>query len=97
MHARVVTGQYQQGTLAEAARMYRDLYLPAAEQQQGFKGALFLTDPNTHNAMSISLWETEADMKASETNGFLQEQLANFAHMFAGPLAQESYEVSVHA
>lgn len=97
MYARVVTGQFQPGTFEEATRMYRDSYLPAAEQQQGFKGALFLTDQATGNAMSITLWETEANMKASQDNGFLQEQLAKFAHLFASSLHQESYEVGIQA
>ena len=69
MHARVVTGQYQQGTLEEAAHMYRDLYLPAAEQQQGFKGALFLTDPNTHWNWFAAI---EVPAPAPETPGSTQ-------------------------
>jgi hypothetical protein len=96
MYARVLKGQYKPGTFEEATRLYRDSYVPAAQQQQGFKGTLFLTDPTTGAAMTVGLWETEADMKANEANGFLQEQLAKFADLFAGPpTLQESYEVSV--
>jgi len=44
MYARVLKVQYKPGTIEEAARLYRDSYVPAAHQQQGFKGTLFLTD-----------------------------------------------------
>lgn len=98
MYARVLKVQYKPGTIAEAAHLYRDSYVPAAHQQQGFKGTLFLTDPTTGAAMTVSLWETEADMKATEASGFLREQLAKFADFFVGPpILQESYEVNVQA
>jgi len=48
--------------------------------------------------MTVSLWETEADMKATEASGFLREQLAKFTDFFVGPPSlQESYEVNVQA
>ncbi len=75
--------------------MYRDSVIPAAKQQQGFKGTFLLTDPNTGKGVSISLWETEADMRAGETSGYYQEQIAKFAQIFAGPPTREGYEVSV--
>jgi heme-degrading monooxygenase HmoA len=42
--------------------------VPAAQQQKGFKGGFLLSDPNTGKGVSIALWETENDMKASETS-----------------------------
>jgi heme-degrading monooxygenase HmoA len=95
MYARVTTTQMQPGKTEEAIRIYRDSVVPAAKQQQGFKGAFLLTDPNTGKGVSISLWETEADMRAGETSGYYQEQIAKFAQVFAGPPTREGYEVSV--
>lgn len=95
MNARVVTAQFQPGKIDEAVRIFRDSAMPAAKQQQGFKGALLLTDPNTGKGISITLWETEADLKATETSGFFQEQITKFAQVFAGPPTREGYEVSV--
>lgn len=95
MYARVVTSQLQPGKIDEGVRLYRDSVIPAANQQQGFKGAFLLTDPNTGKGVSISLWETEADMRAGETSGYYQEQIAKFAQVFAGPPTREGYEVSV--
>lgn len=95
MHARVVTVQIQPGKTDEAISIYRDSVVPVGKQQKGFKGALLLADSNTSKAISVTLWETEADMKAGETSGYYQEQIAKFAGVFAGPPVGEHYEVSV--
>lgn len=95
MHARVVTVQIQPDKTDEAISIYRDSVVPAGKQQKGFKGALLLADPNTGKAISVTLWETEADMKAGETSGYYQEQIAKFAGVFARPPVREHYDVSV--
>ena len=95
MHARVVTVQVQPGKIEETIRIYRDSVAPAAKQQKGFKGALLLTDPNTGKGISVTLWETEADLKAGEASGYYQEQIAKFGAVFAAPPAREAYEVSL--
>lgn len=95
MKARVVNVQVQPGKTAEAVNIYRDSMVPAGKKQKGFKGAFLLTDPNTGKGLSITLWETEADMKAGETSGYYQEQIAKFAAVFGAPPAREHYDVSV--
>ena len=95
MHARVVTFQLHPGKTEEAVRIYRDSIVPAAKQQPGFKGARLLTDSNTGKGISISLWETEADLKAGETSGYYQEQIAKLGQVLAFSPTRESYEVSI--
>jgi heme-degrading monooxygenase HmoA len=95
MYARVTTVQIQPGKMEETIRIYRDSVVPAAKQQQGYKGVLMLADPNTGKGVSITLWETEAEMRAGEASSFYQEQLAKFASVFAAPPTRENYEVSV--
>ena len=95
MHARVVLTQLQPGKTDESIRIYRDSVVPAAKKQKGFKGGLLLTDRNTGKGISVSLWDTEADMKASETSGYYQQQIGKFAGILAGPPVRETYEVSV--
>ena len=95
MYSRVVTIQVQPGKTEEAVRIYRDSVIPAAKQQQGFKGALLLTDSNTGKAYSITRWETEADMKAGEASGYYQEQIAKFGHILTSTPTIEGFEVSV--
>ncbi len=97
MYARVVTVQVQAGKMDEMLSIFRDSVVPAAKEQTGFKGIFALTDTDTNKAISIALWETEADMKAGEASGYLNEQIATLAHTFAGAPTTERYEVSVQA
>ena len=68
MHARVISVQLRPGTADEASRIYRESVLPAARRQPGFQRALFLVDPITERAVSVTQWATEADLAASETS-----------------------------
>lgn len=97
MYARVGTAQDQPGKMDDAIRIYRDSVVPAQKQQKGFKGSLFLTDRHTGRSISISLWETEADLEASMNNGFYQEQVAKFAQDFEAKPVWEEFDVSVQA
>ena len=95
MHARIVSGQFQPDKMDEAVSIYENSIAPAAKEQQGNKGACLLTDSKTGKFVSISLWETEADMTASEESGYLKEQMAKAAPTFTGPPTSEHFEVSV--
>ena len=95
MQARVVNVQIQPSKKDEAIALYRDSVLPAARQQRGYKSALLLTDPKGGKSISITLWETEADMNTGEASGYLQQQLAKFGAMFTAPPVTEHYEVGV--
>ena len=76
MHARVTHVQVQPGKMNETIAIFRDSVVPAASQQQGSRGAILLTDPNTNKAIAVALWDTEADAATVITSGWYQEQLA---------------------
>ncbi len=76
MYARVVRFQIQPGKTNEAVSIYRDSVVPAVKKTKGFKSVLVLTDPNTGKGLSVTVWETEADMTAGETNGYYRESFA---------------------
>ena len=94
MYARVTTVQVSPDRVDEAIRLWRDSVMPAAKQQKGFKSGRLLVDRKTGKAISVGLWETEADIQATgEGSAYLQEQLAKFASLFTAPPAVEHYEV----
>ena len=95
MVARVVMVQIQPGKTGEAIDIYQDSVVPAAKQQQGVRGALLLTDPETDTGISVTLWERETDMIAGETSGYYQEQITKFRTVFGAPPMREHYEVNV--
>jgi heme-degrading monooxygenase HmoA len=78
----------------EAIQLFNNSVVPAAKQQQGFKGVLQLIDRDSGRGIWISLWETEADLLASETNNFYQEQLTKFRFLLAATPTRHVYEVT---
>ena len=95
MYAGVVVVQILPGKMDEAIGVFRDSVVPAAKEQKGHKGHYLLSDRKSGKSISISLWETEADMTATKTSGHYQQQLAKFKDIFAAPPVREDYEVSV--
>jgi heme-degrading monooxygenase HmoA len=66
MYARVSTFQGRPDQTAEGIRVAREQILPAARLQDGFRGIYLLFDRESGRSLSITLWETEEDMKMSE-------------------------------
>ena len=97
MHARVVSMETLPMNVGEAVRIYQELVIPAAKEEQGFKGALMLTDSDTGEGVSISLWESEEDMHASEARGLYPRKLDELDALFISTPVRKHYEVSVQA
>jgi heme-degrading monooxygenase HmoA len=66
MFARVSAFQGPPDQTVEGIRVAREQILPAARLQDGFKGIYLLFDRESGKSLSITLWETEEDMNASE-------------------------------
>jgi quinol monooxygenase YgiN len=94
MNAKVVTFHVKPGKQGEVVRLFDEFIIPGAKKQKGFKGGILLTDPDTGKATSIALWETEADIKASEAGGYYKEWVAKLSDALASPPVREIYEVS---
>ena len=94
MYARVTTFHVQPGKMDEANQISNESIMPAIRQQAGLKGFFGLQDRGTGKAMLITLFETEADMKAGANSGFIQQQAAKIAHLLAGTPVVEFYEVA---
>lgn len=96
MYARVSTSTIQPGKIDEQGKMYQDNVLPEVLKLKGFKGVLRLANRETNKVMTIALWDTEADMKASESSGFYSRVVSNARN--SGLLGQHSmdrYEVTL--
>ena len=74
----------------EAVRILRDQTQPVVREQRGFKEGLVLADRNTGKLITISLWETEADLRANDPPGYVDA-------VAAGPTTREVYEVIVES
>ena len=91
MYARITYSQLVSGTTDKALDVWKEKVGPALKEAKGFKGAYVIGDPDTGKGVTFTLWETEADMKA--TDATMPQTLALFEGMFASQPDQESMEV----
>jgi heme-degrading monooxygenase HmoA len=98
MYARVVTAlTTKPEAVQEGIRVYEESIMPAMKDQPGFMGTTFLVNTAENKVISISLWETEAAMQASEASGYLQAQMAKVAPLVTAPPTNEHFEVAIQA
>ena len=97
MYARITNFQADPDPkkIDEAIRIVQSLVLPAVQQQKGFVSYTQMIDRATGCGMSISVWQTEADLHASESNGYYREQLAKVGPYLTAPPTRAVYEVTV--
>lgn len=93
-YARVTTFQLQPGKIEAWTQVASDSVIAAVKQQAGYHSGMVLTDASANKIVVITLWETEADMKAGESNGYYQQQAAKVASLLAAPPLREAYEVT---
>jgi hypothetical protein len=107
MYARSLTMYFQPGQLDEALRIGRESILPELREHAGYQGTVRLIDRSTHKLVTISLWQTEADLRASgadprasggsHSHHKTQARLAKHSHHFAAtPPVVETYECQWH-
>ena len=95
MHARVVDLAVRSVDTKEMVRVYREEVVPAAREQEGFKGAILLTDPQTGIGISITIWETEAERDAAVGGGFYDAEIEKIADLLTGTPVRKHYDVSL--
>jgi heme-degrading monooxygenase HmoA len=95
VHAQVVSMEMLPMNVGEAVRIYRDRVVPAAREQEGFRGAWMLTDPETGEGLSISLWDSIDDMHGSGGSSFYHRKLSELEDFFISTPVRKHYEVSV--
>ena len=95
MYARVTTLSLKPGQLDTA--FWKDyttkgwLDLTKAQKKEGGKGGYLLVDRKANKLVSISTWNTEADLKKSEKGHRERISTADKAQL-AGPITTELYE-----
>jgi hypothetical protein len=94
MVARVTRVQVDPADIDEAVALFDGSVVPAAEQEEGFLGALLLVRPDGH-AIALDLCDTREHMEDNERSGFYQSQIAKFAGRLIGRPTREVYDVPV--
>lgn len=97
MYTRATIVQVRPDKIDEAIVIYRDSVIPAAKQQAGFRDAILLTNRTTGKSISLTVWNTQADMQTGEASGYYQEQIAKFKDILTAAPVREEYEIAAQA
>jgi quinol monooxygenase YgiN len=95
MHARSGTVYPRSDRIDYVLQLLRDSVAPAAQQEPGFSGMLIMNDRQAGRVVGITLWESEADMRASANGEYLQEQVSRVITYLRRPPEFEDYEIEV--
>ena len=95
MFARVSTFQGSPDQTAEGIRVAREQILPVARLHDGFKGIYILFDRESGRSLSVTLWEGEEDMRASE-EAALRARTESAEATGEVVVGVERYEVVLH-
>jgi hypothetical protein len=76
VHARVTFAQVKPEDIEDSARLFEEGIIPAAREEEGFRGALFLArDDGT--VMAIDLADSLDHLRANEEHGLYQTEVAS--------------------
>lgn len=94
MFARVSTYQGPPDQIDEGVRHAQESILPRIQGLDGFQGVYFLVDRQSGKGLSITLWESEETMRASEeaANQLRRESAEASSEEILGV---ERYEVAI--
>jgi heme-degrading monooxygenase HmoA len=95
MYARMMNLEVQPGKLDEALAIIRHDIAPVLTRQRGFKDWLLLADANRNKVVSITLWETMADLTEGEMSEMYQAEAAKVVQLLNKPPIVEEYDVSL--
>jgi heme-degrading monooxygenase HmoA len=95
--ARFISASLEPGHIDTVVSLFENVVMHAATEQRGFRRGLLLVDRETGRVISIGLWHSEADLRASEQVGYLSQQIGNFIQMVAVPIVPETLVVAVEA
>ena len=97
MYARVTTTQFSPYRLDEAIQIAREHTVPAAQQQDGFKGYLMLVDRSTGKGITITLWEEEADREVTGPNSpYYRDAIGRVVPLLEDAPQVEDLEIVIH-
>jgi heme-degrading monooxygenase HmoA len=95
MFARINSAQTETGKLAGLVE-WAEGQLPAAREAPGFKGFYLLADRQSGKLVTISLWDSDDDLRQFEAQGAQLRKTASSELGFA-PTPIDVYEVVLQA
>jgi quinol monooxygenase YgiN len=98
MFARMTSSQISPDKADEAISIMENMVLPLMRQQKGFKNYCAFYDRSSGKAITVTVWETEADREASnQTSAYYKAAMARIAPLFLTPPTVENYEADIYS
>ena len=91
--SRVITGRIDPQKNEKAFSIFTDDIIPAAREQEGFRGANLFSNPQTGKFIATTIWKTEEDMISNDKGDYLKRQLDKISHFFIESPEIEYFEV----
>jgi quinol monooxygenase YgiN len=95
MYARSGTLYPRSDRFDHVLQLLRDTITPAAEKEPGFNGMLIMNNRQAGKIVAITLWESEAQILASEKGEYLQDQVSRVITHLRRPPEFEINEIEV--
>jgi hypothetical protein len=91
MYARNVSFRLKSNMQSDFTKAFENQVLPLLRKQKGFKEAFTMSNPNSQDAVSISLWENKNNAEDYNTNGY-PEVLKTLGNVIDGTPRVHSYD-----
>lgn len=97
MYLRNTTMRVLEGHFDRILHFIKESIIPATEMQEGFCGGVLMSDRRANKILTISLWNSEARMEATERCEHLPEQITSLALHLAELPEIENYQLDTVA
>jgi heme-degrading monooxygenase HmoA len=95
MYLRMTFFKLRQGRMQELRDLYNKEVVSAHKSHKGVRFVHLLESlDNKDEGISITAWDTKADVEAYEKSGDYEKLVAKFKHMYAEEPLLKSYEVT---
>ena len=94
MHARVTYLEFEPDNVDEAARRFESAVRVVHETEPGFRGAMLLIREDG-TALALNLAEDAEHLKANDTSGLYQSEVAEFRSLIVGHPRRQFFRIAV--
>lgn len=95
MYLRLTFFKVKDGTMGELRELYNREVIPAHKSHKGLRFVHLLESMDERSeGISVTAWDTKADLDAYEKSGDYERLVGLFNDMYAGKPSLKSYEVT---
>ncbi len=95
MYVRMTFFQLKSGKMQDLRELYNKEVVPAHKNHKGIRFVHLLESlDNKDDGISLTAWDTKADLESYERSGDYEKLVAKFKGLYAGEPVLKSYEVT---